>query len=300
MSKIYGAILKNNAVSAGAVLSLKQSEDFCRNLAKSHYENFLVASFLLPRELKQHFYNIYAFCRISDDLADEAGDPETSLQLLQEWKLELESCFRGAPHHPVFIALSKTIEDFDIPMAPFADLLKAFQQDQVQNRYQTYDQLLEYCRFSANPVGHLVLYLCGFRDQERQKLSDYTCTALQLANHWQDIARDLAELNRIYLPREDMDHFGYGESDLRQHICDNRFISLMRLEVGRARNLFLRGIPLRELLPSPFSLEIDLFGQCGLELLNRIEKVGYDVFRRRPRLSKWDRFKILIRHWWKN
>lgn len=298
MSKTYGAILKNEAVLGD--LSLKQSEDFCRKLATSHYENFLVASFLLPRHLKQHFYNVYAFCRISDDLGDEADDPQTSLQLLEDWKLELESCFRGAPHHPVFVALSKTIETFDIPITPFADLLKAFQQDQVQNRYQTYDQLLEYCRFSANPVGHLVLYMCGYRDDKRQELSDYTCTALQLANHWQDIARDLAGLNRIYLPQQDMDRFGYTESDLRQGICDERFKALLRMQVDRARNLFLRGLPLRELLPTPFSLEIDLFGRCGLELLKRIENVGYDVFRKRPTLSKWDRFKILMQHWWKN
>lgn len=296
MSKTLGAILKNYAVPDG--LSLKESEDFCRKLARSHYENFIVATFLLPNHLKQHFYNIYAYCRISDDLGDEAGDPKTSIQLLEEWKLELESCFRGAPRHPVFIALSKTIEEFEIPMDPFADLLKAFQQDQIQNRYQTYGQLLEYCRFSANPVGHLVLYLCRCNDPERQQLSDYTCTALQLTNHWQDIVRDLENLNRIYLPKEDMDHFGYDESDLRQHVCDDRFTALLRVEVDRARDLFHRGLPLRKLLPSPFSLEIDLFGQCGLELLTRIEKAGYDVFRKRPTLSKWDRFRILMQRWW--
>jgi squalene synthase HpnC len=297
MSKTSIGVLKNYAVSAG--LSLKQSEAFCRKLAKSHYENFLVATFLLPRHLKQHFYNIYAYCRVSDDLGDEAGDPRISIQLLEDWKLELESCFRGAPRHPVFIALSKTIEEFGIPIDPFADLLKAFQQDQIQNRYDTYEQLLEYCRFSANPVGHLVLYLCGYRDSERQKLSDYTCTALQLANHWQDIGRDLEKLNRIYLPKEDMDQFGYGESDLKKHICDDRFAALLRMEVDRARDFFHRGQSLRERLPSPFSLEIDLFARCGLEVLNRIEKAGYDVFSKRPTLSKFERFKILMQGWWK-
>lgn len=286
--------------STTPVASVEEAEQFCRKLALSHYENFMVASFFLPPHLKQHFYNIYSYCRISDDLADETDDPQKSLQLLDRWEQELEDSYKGTPHHPVFVALSKTIDVFDIPILPFSDLLKAFKQDQIQTRYQTYDQLLDYCKHSANPVGHLVLYLCGYRDQERQQLSDFTCTALQLVNHWQDIGRDLVNLNRIYLPQEDMDRFGYCESDLCAQLCDERFISLMKFELQRARELFLQGFKLCELVDPPLSGEIELFGRAGLELLREIENVRYDVFRHRPTINNWKRFKILFQYWWKS
>jgi squalene synthase HpnC len=279
--------------SAPGAWTLETARAFCRKLALSHYENFLIASVMLPRRLKQHFYNIYAYCRVSDDLADEAGSPAVALELLRRWQEELRDCYQGQTRHPVFIALSDTIASFDIPMEPFTHLLEAFVQDQSRTRYETFDQLLGYCRYSANPVGHLVLYLCGYRDEERQRLSDRTCTALQLANHWQDIARDLAQFDRIYLPREDMDQFGYTEGDLRAQVCDERFAALMRLEVGRARELFHEGLRLCELVSPRPSVEIELFSRCGLEVLHRIEATGYDVFRRRPVLSPWDRAKIV-------
>lgn len=281
----------------GPIPSLEESKAFCRGIARSHYENFVVASVLLPRHLKQHFYNVYAYCRISDDFADETGDTQRATQLLNQWEQELLACYEGKAHHPVFIALRETITEFDIPVAPFADLLKAFKHDQSRTRYQTFDQLLGYCRYSANPVGHLVLYLFGWRDPERQQLSDCICTALQLANHWQDVARDLSELNRVYLPQEDLDRFGYSESDLRAQIYDERFVSLMRFQVERAREMFHRGLRLCGLVEPPLSLEIRLFGYSGLELLRKIEKVRYDVFRQRPTLSKWNRFKILLHCW---
>jgi squalene synthase HpnC len=273
--------------------NLETARTFCRNLALSHYENFLVASVFLPRRLKQHFYNVYAYCRVSDDLADEAGSPAVALELLWRWQQELRDCYRGQTRHPVFIALSDTIASFDIPMEPFTHLLEAFVQDQSRTRYETFEQLLGYCRYSANPVGRLVLYLCGYRDEERQQLSDRTCTALQLANHWQDVARDLIQSDRVYLPREDMERFGYGEGDLRAQACDERFAALMRLEVGRDRNLFYEGLRLRQLVDPRLSMEIELFGRCGLEVLRRIEAAQYDVFRRRPVLSPWDRVKII-------
>jgi squalene synthase HpnC len=279
--------------SAPGAWDLKTARRFCRELALSHYENFVVASVFLPHRLKQHFYNVYAYCRVSDDLADEAGSPEVALELLQRWRAELRECYRGQARHPVFIALSETIEAFNIPMEPFTHLLEAFVQDQSKTRYETFDQLLDYCRYSANPVGRLVLYLCGYRDEERQRLSDRTCTALQLANHWQDIARDLGQFDRVYLPREDMDQFGYSEADLRAQACDGRFAALMRLEVGRAREFFYEGLRLRELVDPRLSLDIELFGRCGLEVLRRIEAARYDVFRQRPVLSPWDRAKIL-------
>jgi squalene synthase HpnC len=295
------AKLLNDAAGFSSLepVSLEAARAYCRKLAKSHYENFMVASFLLPRRLKRHFYNIYAYCRISDDLGDEAGDSKMALQLLEQWQNQLQACYLGQSRHPVFIALRETIEAFDIPMTPFADLLEAFKQDQTKTRYETFEQLLQYCRYSANPVGHLVLYLCGYRDQERQRLSDLTCTALQLANHWQDIARDLLHLDRIYLPREDMQKFYYGEADLRAQIADERFVGLMQWEVARTREMFDQGLKLSEMVDSRLSLDIELFGRCGLEVLKRIEAVGYDVFRQRPTLSKWDHMKIFAETWWK-
>jgi len=280
--------------------SLGEARAFCRRLAHSHYENFLVGSIFLPVELRQHFYNIYAYCRFSDDLGDETGDPRLALKLLHEWEEELSACYQGRPRHSVFVALSDTIETFDIPMEPFSDLLRAFKLDQIKSRYRTYEELLDYCRYSANPVGRLVLYLGKYRDAERQELSDKTCTALQLANHWQDVQKDLAQLNRIYLPFEDMERFGYSESDLRAQICDERFVNLMQLEVERARKLFDEGLKLRDRVSPRMALDIELFGRCGLEILRLIEQADYDVFRRRPTLSKWNGLKLLARCWWSN
>lgn len=278
--------------------SLKEAQHHCRNLARSHYENFIVTTFLLPVRLRQHFYNLYAYCRISDDLGDESGDPQLALERLKQWESELHSCYEGRVRHPVFVALRETIVLFDIPVQPFADLLAAFRLDQTKTRYQTYVELLDYCRYSANPVGRLVLYLGGYRDPERQTLSDYTCTALQLANHWQDIQRDLLGLNRIYLPVEDMDNFHYSEMDLRAQRCDDRFVRLMQLEIRRARDLFHKGLRLADLVDSRLALDIELFGRCGLELLDQIEAVKYDVFKHRPIVTKWARTKLLFSCWW--
>jgi squalene synthase HpnC len=278
--------------------TLKEAQEYCEKLAKSHYENFIVASLFLPPNLKQHFYNVYAYCRISDDLADESPDPSTALKLLDEWLSQLNDCYAGKPHHPVFVALRETIDKFQIPIDPFRDLLTAFRQDQTKTRYNTYDELLEYCRYSANPVGHLVLYLFGYSDEKRQQLSNQTCTALQLANHWQDIERDLTRLDRIYLPLEDMDRFGYTEGDLRKSVCDQRFQSLMAFEIQRTRTLFEEGLQLSNMVERQLGFDIELFGRCGLAVLEQIEAANYDVFRKRPEISKFDRMKILTRCWW--
>ena len=181
--------------------SVAEAERYTRWLATHHYENFNVASWLLPRRLHQHFYNLYAYCRWADDLGDEIADPARALELLDGWDRELRDCYAGNPSHPVFVALRGTIRAFDIPVEPFSDLLIAFRQDQTVHRYPTWSGVLGYCSYSANPVGRLVLYLCGYRDAERQRLSDATCTALQLANFWQDVGRDL-EKGRIYIPLE--------------------------------------------------------------------------------------------------
>src|SRR5215467_721222 len=190
-----------------------EAREYCARLARSHYENFSVASWFLPKRLRQHFFNVYAYCRISDDLGDEVGDTAASLELLDQWQRELDACYEGSPKHPVFVALAETVPQFDIPKHEFSDLLIAFRQDQTVTRFETFDDVLAYCRYSANPVGHLVLYLCGYSDAERQQLSDYTCTALQLANFWQDVFVDY-EKGRIYLPLEDLRRFGVSEQDI--------------------------------------------------------------------------------------
>src|SRR5688572_1237692 len=223
--------------------SLEDSRKYTRWLATHHYENFSVATFLLPKTLRQHFYNVYAYCRWADDLGDEVPDPKTALELLNWWEDQLRECYAGRATHPVFIALQDTVGHFDIPIDPFRDLLIAFRQDQTVHRYATWDEVLGYCRNSANPVGRLVLYLGGYRDPERFALSDYTCTALQLANFWQDVSRDL-DKDRIYIPLDLLVAAGLTESDLFERRFDDRYIKLMSGLVARTRELFQRGDPL--------------------------------------------------------
>src|SRR6202142_2390936 len=220
-----------------------EARDYCQRLARSHYENFSVASWFLPGQLRQHFYNVYAYCRISDDLGDEVGDAAASLELLDEWQTELDACYEGNPRHPVFVALAETVRKFDIPKHEFSDLLIAFRQDQTVTRFETFDDVLAYCRYSANPVGHLVLYLCGYHDAERQQLSDYTCTALQLANFWQDVSVDYLK-GRIYLPLEDLRRHAVSEKDIQEKQNTPAFCQMMKFEVERARQWFERGLPL--------------------------------------------------------
>ncbi len=207
-------------------LTLGQSRQYCRRLAERHYENFTVASRLLPRRLRQHVCNIYAYCRWADDLADETGDPQRSLALLDWWEKLLRQCYQGQATHPVFVALSETIHEFNIPAEPFLDLLVAFRQDQQVTRYETIDQLLEYCRYSANPVGRMVLYLGRCHTPERARLSDSICTGLQLANFWQDVARDW-DRGRIYLPQADCRRFGYDEGCFARRECNEAFRQLL-------------------------------------------------------------------------
>ena len=250
-----------------APVSLPHARNYCGRLARTHYENFSVASLLLPRRLLRHFHSVYAYCRWADDLADETGGGSQALELLRWWREELLGCYDGRPRHPVMIALRETIQRFQIPPQPFLDLLKAFEQDQQIKRYQTYEQLLDYCRFSANPVGRLVLYLCHSFDGERAALSDHICTGLQLADFWQDIARDL-DLGRVYLPEEDRQRFQYRESDLQARRFTAEFAELMRFEVDRTRALFLRGLPLLERIAEDVRPDIELFARGGLAILN--------------------------------
>jgi squalene synthase HpnC len=263
-------------------------------LALTHYENFTVGSWLLPRQLLKHFYHIYAYCRWADDLADEAGGGQHALDLLAWWREELLCCYHGIPRHPVMIALQETIGEFHIPPRPFLDLLVAFEQDQQVQEYDTYAQLLEYCRHSANPVGHLVLYLCSCHCDESARLSDHICTGLQLANFWQDIRRDL-NIGRIYLPNEDRRLFGYSDDDLRNHRFTSAFRDLLRFEVERARASLHRGLPMLERVTPEVRVDIELFVAGGLGILDAIERQGYDVWARRPTLSKWSKARLFGR-----
>ena len=274
--------------------TLEEAQKYCQRLARSHYENFSVATWFLPRHLRQHFCNVYAYCRISDDLGDEVGDPKASLQLLDQWEAELDACYAGEPRHPVFVALVETVREFNIPKQPFADLLKAFRQDQYINRYATFQDLVGYCQYSANPVGRLVLYLCGYRDEERQALSDYTCTALQLANFWQDVSVDYAK-KRIYLPLEDLARIGVTEDDIAEQRNTTAFCEMMRFEVARARDWFQQGRPLIKKVNRELAVDLELFSCGGEEVLNAIEHQGYNVLGRRPSISKFRKLTLVGR-----
>lgn len=267
---------------------------YCEALARSHYENFSVATWFLPSRLRQHFYNVYAYCRISDDLGDEVGNPQQSLELLDQWETELNACYAGSPRHPVFVALADTVKQCGIPKHEFSDLLIAFRRDQTVARYETFDDLLGYCRYSANPVGHLVLYVCGYSDPERQHLSDYTCTALQLANFWQDVAVDYQK-GRIYLPLEDLRRFGATGADIEQRRATPQFIEMMKFQVQRAREWFARGLPLVKKVNRELAIDIELFSRGGQEILNAIEQQGYDVLRQRPVISKSRKLLLVAR-----
>jgi squalene synthase HpnC len=270
------------------------AREYCRRLARRHYENFSVATWFLPGRLRQHFCNVYAFCRVSDDLADEVGDTGDALALLEQWEAELNACYDGHPKHPVFVALAETVETFKIPKHEFSDLLRAFRQDQTVTRYESFDDLLGYCRYSANPVGHLVLYLCGYNDAERQQLSDFTCSALQLANFWQDVSLDYAK-GRIYLPIESLRRFGVSEEDIASNRNTQAFREMMRIEVERARQWFHRGLPLVEKVDQELAIDLELFTRGGQEILNSIERQNFAVLGRRPAISKPRKLVLVAR-----
>ena len=275
-------------------MSRVEALGYCARLTADHYENFSVVTWLTPREHRPAFQSIYAFCRWSDDLGDEVGDPRRSLELLGWWKGELQAMFQGEARHPVMVALQETVLRHQIPIAPFEALIDAFRQDQTVTEYDSYNQLLDYCTRSANPVGHLVLHVAGAYNEENAVLSDATCTALQLANFWQDVARDLA-IGRIYLPREDRQRFGYPEDDLRALRCTRAFADLMKFEIERTRDLFEKGSALMPRIPGALSVDVDLFTRGGLAILNRIEALNYNVLTTRPALGRWTKIWLLGR-----
>jgi squalene synthase HpnC len=274
-------------------VSPAEAQVYCTWVARTHGENFTVASLLLPRHLLRHFHTVYAWCRWADDLADEAGGGPAALSLLGWWRNELLACRDGTPRHPVVVALRQTVRRFNIPLAPFLDLLTAFEQDQHVRHYASFDELLGYCKNSANPVGRLVLYLCECHDEKRGALADHVCTALQLANFWQDVARDL-DLGRVYLPADDRQRFGYGDDDLHARRFTPAFAQLLHFEVERTRDLFFRGYPLVDLMPAAVRADVELFIQGGLAVLGKIERQGYNVWARRPALARWEKGVLVL------
>ena len=272
------------------------AEAFTRGLARGHYENFSVVTALLPRHLRQDFCNVYAFCRLADDLADDAATAgAAALQHLDLFREALRACYAGRPDAAVYVALRRTIERHEIPVDPFLDLISAFEQDQRVTRYETYEELLDYCRRSANPVGRLVLYLCGYGDERRQRLSDYTCTALQLANFWQDVRRDLRELGRVYIPKESLARFGVAEDDLWLPRATDELKRLIRFEVDRTEAMFAEGDALLPLLRPAVRRQVALFGAGGRAVLQAIRRQGYDTLARRPVLSARQKARLAAR-----
>jgi squalene synthase HpnC len=274
--------------------TLAEARAWCKQLAESHYENFHVASWFLPEALRPHFHSIYAYCRVSDDLGDEVGDRSVALALLDFWGRELDACYEGRARHPVFVALAETIRACSIPKQPFADLLTAFRQDQTVTRYASMQDVLAYCRYSANPVGRLVLYACGEADEEKFRLSDATCSALQLANFWQDVSVDYPK-GRVYIPLDDMRDFGVTDATIAAGVATEDFRALLRYEVDFARGLFDEGLPLIGMVGCDLALDLDLFSRGGIEILRAIRRRDYDVLSARPALSKRTKLALALR-----
>ena len=274
-------------------VTLDQGREYCRQLATRHYENFHVASLLLPKELRPHFHAVYAYCRWSDDLADEVSSPERSLDLLDWWDAELRACYAGHSRHPVFVALHETIQEFSIPIEPFADLLVAFRRDQKVRRYETADDVLDYCRYSANPVGRLVLYLARVQGEQQDRWSDAICTGLQLANFCQDVANDW-DRGRIYLPQQSCREYGYAEEDFAARCYNESFRRLMAAETERAAAYLHAGLPLVEAMPRGLRGDVWLFAHGGLAILERIRAIDYNVWRQRPKVGRFGKLALLI------
>ncbi len=274
--------------------SVPQAFQFCENLAREHYENFPVASFLIPREKRPPVYAIYAFARIADDYADEAGlTTAERMDSLGEWEEQLIDAYRGHAHHPVFVALRETADRFEMPMELFHNLLKAFRSDVTTHRYETFDEVLSYCENSANPIGRLILLLFNYRSEATMELSDFICTALQLTNFWQDVSVDL-EKDRVYIPLEDIREFGYSEEELFQRRYSQAFKDIMGYQVERTEQLFREGRPLLLQVGKDLRMELRLTWNGGIRILKKIEQADYDVLTRRPALSFYDKATLLL------
>ena len=293
MAHLFPRQFVDSVEASNRVYTVVEAESYTRWLATAHYENFHVVSFLLPKALHQDFYNVYSFCRWADDLGDEFDDPARSLKLLAWWREELQAMYAGVTRHPVFVALRGTALKHDLPIEPFDNLITAFIQDQTVSRYRNWAELEAYCVNSANPVGRLVLMLCGYRDAERFRLSDATCTGLQLANFWQDVTVDW-DKDRVYLPLDLLARHGATVEQIAARRFDSAFKGAMREAVAEARRHFATGLPLVATVNRQLSLDLDLFNRGGLAILDRIAAERYDVLKARPRISKVARVRILM------
>lgn len=275
--------------------TLDEAKLWCKTLANSHYENFHVVTWFLPARVRPHFESVYAFCRVSDDLGDEVESPATALRLLESWGLMLEECYREPERsrHPVFVALRETIVACGLPKQLFADLLDAFRQDQVKTRYATWDEAVAYSERSANPVGRLVLLICGYGDEGRARLSDDICTGLQLANFWQDVVED-EERGRRYLPQEYLDGYGVHEGQIAGRVFTPEFAEMMRALVERTRGLLQRGGVLSTTVDRELAVTLDLFRKGGEAILDGIARQGYDTLRGRPVVTKRRKLVLLL------
>ena len=274
--------------------TLEEAQAWCKDLASSHYENFHVATWFLPKRARPHFESIYAYCRVSDDLGDEVEDKATALRLLDSWGTMLDVCY-DAPElsmHPVFVALRPTIEICELPRQLFHDLLIAFRLDQVKTHYASWEELLEYSHYSANPVGRLVLRVCGYAGEEEALLSDKVCTALQLANFWQDVVED-AERGRRYLPGEALEAHGVEEGQILGRVFTPEFRAMMRGLVERTRAMLLEGGAISGRVDKELAVTLDLFRKGGEAILNGIAAQDYDVLRGRPVVSKAAKLRLL-------
>lgn len=273
--------------------TLEESFQYCDRMAASHYENFPVGSWFIPKRLRPYLHSIYAFARVADDFADEPQYHDgLRFALLENWEAQLLQCLWRKPQHPIFIALRETLERFDLPIGLFQALLTAFKMDVTTKRHEQYEDLLAYCSYSANPVGRLVLLLFGYRKEEDHQLSDYICSALQLANFWQDVEVDLQK-DRIYLPLKEMAAFGCTEADLREHRLTPSFQNLMMHQTRRTRALFHQGRPLLDRVNRDLRFELHLTWNGGVTLLDRIEAAGCDVFTKRPSFSMMDKLLLV-------
>jgi squalene synthase HpnC len=275
--------------------TLAEAQAWCKALANSHYENFHVATYFLPAKLRPHFHAVYAYCRVSDDLGDEVPERATAMRLLDTWGAMLNECY-DAPEqsrHPVFVALRPSIVACDLPRKPFLDLLSAFQADQVKTRFATLEEDNDYSRDSANPVGSLVLYLCGYRDPAMHALSDKTCTALQLANFWQDVGEDLRERDRVYLPQDRLAKYGLDDAFLKRGIENDAYRAMVRELCVETRAMLLEGAPLIDMVDRELAATLRLFTQGGLAILDAIAVIDYNTLSRRIEVSKSAKIKLL-------
>ncbi len=286
-----------NSDALNASYTLPEAEAYTRWLATHHYENFHVVTFLLPKRLHQDFYNVYAFCRWADDLGDEISDPAESLRLLAWWRDELYAMYEGRTKHPVFVALEGTADKYNLPRQLFDDLIRAFEQDQTVTRYQDWEGVFDYCRCSANPVGRLLLRLCGYADEERDRMSDATCTALQLANFWQDVTVD-RDKDRIYLPLHLFAKHGYTVEELDARRFTPGFQALMQEAVQVARDLFVKGFPLAKSVDRRLGFDLELFSRGGMRVLDKIAAQNYNVLAKRPAISKIERVRLMLEAAW--